>query len=60
DALTTLEQFGWYLKFVRHDPPKPPQAVLCDPDSHRYAILDEHGELHEHPEFEHFRQSGNT
>jgi len=57
DALTTLEQFGWYLKFVRHNPPKPPQAVLCDPDTHKFAILDEHGELHENPVFEKFRDS---
>ena len=54
-ALSTLEQFGWYLKFVRHHPPKPPIAVLCDPDTHKYAILDEHGELHENPTSESFR-----
>ncbi|MEJ7902114.1 MAG: hypothetical protein WKF63_09715 [Thermomicrobiales bacterium] len=54
-ALNTLEQFGWYLKFVRHDPPRPPIGVLCDPDKHTYAILDELGELHENPVFENFR-----
>ena len=57
DALTTLEQFGWYIKFVRHNPPNPPVAVLCDPDMHRFAILDAAGELHENPLFENFRKS---
>ncbi len=57
DALTTLEQFGWYLKFVRCNPPNPPVGVLCDPDTHKFAILDEMGELHENPVFEKFRQS---
>ncbi len=56
-ALNTLEQFGWYLKFLRHQPPKPPLAVLCDPDKHEYAILGEFGELHENLVFEQFRQS---
>lgn len=56
-ALTTLEHFGWYLKFVRRNPPRPPVAVLCDPDAHKYAILDENGELIENPIFENFRQS---
>jgi len=54
-ALSSLEQFGWYLKFIRHYPPRPPLAVLCDPDAHKYAILDEFGELHENPVFEKFR-----
>ncbi|MEJ7746783.1 MAG: hypothetical protein WKF61_08520 [Luteimonas sp.] len=54
-ALSTLEQFGWYLQFIRHQSPKPPLAILCDPDAHKYAILDEFGELHENPVFEKFR-----
>lgn len=57
DALSTLEQFGWYLKFVRRNPPRPPVAVLCDPDAHKYAILDEYGELIENPIFDNFRKS---
>ena len=56
-ALNTLEQFGWYLKFVRHYPPRPPIGVLCDPDKHLYAVLDEFGELQENPVFESFRSS---
>lgn len=56
DALTALEQFGWYLKFIRHNPPHPPIGVLCDPDAHTYALLDEQGELIENPAFESFRQ----
>lgn len=54
-ALSSLERFGWYLKFIRHQPPQPPVAVLCDPDRHAYAILDAEGELHENPVFEKFR-----
>jgi hypothetical protein len=56
-ALVALERFGWYLKFVRHNPPQPPVAVLCDPDRPRYALLDAAGDLHENPVFEHFRSS---
>lgn len=55
-ALSSLERFGWYLKFVRSNPPRPPVAVLCDPDAHRFAILDEQGELQENPVFDKFRQ----
>ena len=54
-ALNSLESFGWYLKFVRHNPPAPPVGVLCDPDTHAYALLDAEGELHENPVFEKFR-----
>ena len=54
-ALSALEAFGWYLKFVRHNPPAPPEGVLCDPDTHTYAILDAEGNLHENPVFEKFR-----
>lgn len=56
-ALVSLERFGWYLKFVRQNPPQPPIAVLCDPDTHAYALLDAAGDLHENPVFEQFRSS---
>ncbi|MDQ3618394.1 MAG: hypothetical protein M3374_06755 [Pseudomonadota bacterium] len=56
DALNSLEQFGWYLKFIRHNPPQAPVAVLCDPDKHEYALLSEQGELIENPAFESFRE----
>lgn len=56
-ALVSLERFGWYLKFVRQDPPRSPVAVLCDPDTHAYALLDAAGDLHENPVFEQFRAS---
>lgn len=52
-----LERFGWHLQFIRHEPPKPPLVVLCDPDAHKYAVLDEEGELIENPTFLKFRQS---
>jgi hypothetical protein len=56
-ALVSLERFGWYLKFVRQNGRQPPVAVLCDPDTHAYALLDAAGELHENPVFEKFRDS---
>jgi hypothetical protein len=56
-ALVSLERFGWYLKFVRQNPPQPPIAVLCDPDTRAYALLDAAGDLHENPVFEQFRSS---
>lgn len=55
--LSVLERFGWHLQFIRHDPQKPPLVVVCDPDAHKYAILDEEGELIENPTFLKFRQS---
>ena len=55
DALITLEKFGWYLEFIRHNPPHAPVGVLCDPDKHEYALLTEQGELIESPAFESFR-----
>lgn len=56
-VLSSLERFGWYLKFVRHNVPQPPIAVLCDPDTHAYALLDASGDLLENPVFEKFRDS---
>jgi len=55
DALITLEKFGWYLEFIRHNPPHAPVGILCDPDKHKYALLTEKGELIESPAFESFR-----
>lgn len=54
EALDTLERFGWYLMFVRGARPGPVVGVLCDPDLHKYATLDELGNLHENPTA-HFR-----
>ncbi len=56
-TVNSLERFGWYLKFVRHQPPSQPVAVLCDPDTRKFAILDPEGDLDENPVFEKFRQS---
>jgi hypothetical protein len=56
-ALVSLERFGWYLKFVRRNAQQPAVAVLCDPDTHVYALLDAAGELHENPVSEQFRQA---
>ncbi len=55
--LSMLERFGWHLEFIRHEPPKPPLVVLCDPDAHKYVILDEEGELIENLTLLKFRHS---
>lgn len=56
-VLVALERFGWYLKFVRHNESQGAVAVLCDPDTRAYALLDAAGELHENPVFEQFRDA---
>ena len=48
-TLNTLERFGWEIKFIRRTPTgKLP--VLFDPDTRKFAILGEHGELDENPQ----------
>ncbi len=49
EALSTLERFGWYLQFVRGTRPEPRVGILCDPETHKFAILDELGNLQENP-----------
>ena len=49
-TLNTLERFGWEIKFIRRT-----QAgklpVLFDPDTRKYAVLRDDGELDETPQF---------
>jgi len=54
-TLHTLEQFGWQLKFIRRPEKGPQLAVLQDPDTGRFAILLEDGELDENPVWHNFR-----
>ena len=45
-TLNTLERFGWEIKFIRRIPGgKLP--VLFDPDTRKYATLNDAGELDE-------------
>ena len=47
-TLNTLERFGWEIKFIRRTATgKVP--VLFDPDTRKYAVLGESGELDESP-----------
>ena len=49
-TLNTLERFGWEIKFIRRTPAgKLP--VLFDPDTRKYAVLGDQGELDENPGF---------
>ena len=45
-TLNTLERFGWEIKFIRRtaDGKLP---VLFDPDTRKYAVLSDAGELNE-------------
>ena len=54
-TLNTLERFGWQLKFIRRPPGQPPLVVLQDPDTRKFAVLDEDGELDENPVWHNFR-----
>lgn len=45
-TLNTLERFGWEIKFIRRTPTgKLP--VLFDPDTRKFAVLNDAGELDE-------------
>lgn len=47
DTLTQLERFGWTLKFVRHPPFQEPTAVILNPDTHGFAVIEADGTLNE-------------
>lgn len=47
-TLNTLERFGWEIKFIRCTP-EGKIPVLFDPDTRKYAVLGDDGELDESP-----------
>lgn len=47
-TLNTLERFGWEIKFIRRTATGK-LAVLFDPDTRKYAVLGDQGELDENP-----------
>ncbi|MGO4262851.1 hypothetical protein [Lysobacter sp. TAB13] len=51
DALATLEQFGWTLKFVRRPLFQDPIAVVFRADGGKFVVLRTDGSLDEHPDF---------
>jgi hypothetical protein len=48
-TLSTLERFGWTLKFVRKSP-LGPLAAVYDPEKHALAIIEPDGNLNENPQ----------
>ena len=45
-TLNTLERFGWEIKFIRRTP-QGRLPVLFDPDTRKFAVLNDAGELNE-------------
>jgi hypothetical protein len=48
-TLSTLERFGWSIKFVRKSP-LGPLAAVYDPERHALAIIEPDGNLNENPQ----------
>lgn len=46
-TLTSLEKFGWELKFIRHPLFLPAVPVVFDPDHRKFAVLEDDGSLNE-------------
>jgi hypothetical protein len=51
-TLSSLESFGWELKFIRKPPFGPQVAVIFDPDRKKFAVLEPDGEINENPGFD--------
>ncbi|HVK52591.1 MAG TPA: hypothetical protein VM469_12740 [Pseudoxanthomonas sp.] len=48
-TLQTMEQFRWYLHFVRRPLFQAPVPVLFNSDASRFVVILEDGTLDEHP-----------
>ena len=51
-TLSSLESFGWELKFIRKPAFGPSIAVIFDADRKTFAVLEPDGEINESPGFE--------
>ena len=51
-TLSSLERFGWELKFIRHPVAGPSVAVIFDGDRKQFAVLEADGTLNENPGFD--------
>lgn len=51
-TLSSLESFGWELKFIRKPPFGPSIAVIFDADRRKFAVLEPDGEVNENPGFD--------
>lgn len=56
ETLRTIEQFGWYITFLRPQANGGVLAVVFDPDLHAYAVIEQDGALVKNPEMR-FRPS---
>ena len=50
--LTTLEHFGWELRFIRRPLFQTPVPVVVEPKTGRYAVLRPDGTLDDEPGFD--------
>ena len=51
EALGTLEQFRWTLRFVRRPMFQAPIPILFSPDGQRFVVLEADGAINENPGF---------
>lgn len=51
EALATLEQFRWTLRFVRRPMFSAPIPIVFSPDGGRFVVLEEDGAINENPGF---------
>lgn len=51
DALATLEQFHWTLRFVRRPMFLGAIPIVFSPDGGRFVVLEQDGTINEHPGF---------
>lgn len=51
DALVTLENFRWMLRFVRRPMFHDPVPIVFSPDGERFVVLEPDGSVNENPGF---------
>lgn len=51
DALATLEQFGWRLRFVRRPMFLDPIPVVFRKDGEQFVVIESDGSLNDAPDF---------
>lgn len=51
DALATLEQFHWSLRFVRRPMFQAPIPIVFSPDDSRFIVIEADGAINENPGF---------
>lgn len=51
EALATLEQFSWKLRFVRRPMFQDPIPIVFSPDGARFIVLEGDGAINENPGF---------